>query len=746
MTRLGIVCCAIALSAPIFGSDSPTAAQTADALSNIVIDPARTYRVRDLEIDRGDITIYLTDGVLGFATPVDGRTVAAAFTTTLSDAGDAEAIVLPPQRSERASLASFTGSPNLDEHFTSALFVFSDATAREIESKLGDMSPVRPAPADVKAKFAPAAGPVLRSVCTQIDVALIEALLDNHPDAGGFFYAIIAGRRLGSVDLSYRPDDFEPVSIGQTTPDSQKFQLWSSFRPPHAPPFLAPAASMSDYHIETTIAPDLSLSATADFDVEVRSDDGRVLPFELSERLRVESASVDGQPAEVFQRPSALLAGLKNAGTFLVVTTAPLQPGTRHHVQVRYGGSVIRQTAGGYFVDDRTTWYPFRGPMMTGFDLTFHCPEGLRLVATGKPVGEQVSNGIRTVHCKTEAPEALAGFNLGKYSATSFDQGPYHVSLYSEESAAALLDPSLSKETAQVLDQYTREWSGLPIHWLSVSPIAGYFGQGFPGLIYLSNVSYLRPEDRPAFLRTARMDLFFSDLLLPHEIAHQWWGNVVRQADYRAGWLMEAMADDSALQFLREMKGSAAADVVLNEYRDELLKTVNGKPLESIGPVDFGQRLIDTAGLDAWHAITYEKGAWILQMLRSRLGDGGFHNLQLRMLRDYRTKPITNEEFRELASSFVPAGQPDRSLALFFDTWVYSTGIPKLALRRSGRSATLEVSGVADDFSVDVPLECASAGGKQQVHWIRAVSGGNPVTWRGGACQLPPPDQFLYQR
>jgi aminopeptidase N len=385
--------------------------------------------------------------------------------------------------------------------------------------------------------------------------------------------------------------------------------------------------------------------------------------------------------------------------------------------------------------------------MLTTFDLTFHCPEQLHLVSTGEPVSETVSGGIRTVHRKTQIPEALAGFNLGDYDISSFDHGSYHIDLYIERSAEHVFDSNLAKETEDVLDQYSQNWSGLPVHSLAVSPIDGYFGQGFPGLIYLSNISYIRPQDRPAGLHDSRMNLFFSDLLLPHEVAHQWWGNIVRQSDYRAGWLTEAMANDSALQYIGRFKGKFVVDAMLDSYRKDLITPMNGKPLESAGPIDFGQRLIEAANFTVWHVITYEKGSWILRMLRERLGNDGFRSLQLRMLHDFATKPISNEDFRELASTFVPAGQPDRSLALFFDTWIYSTGIPKLKLHRTGRTYNLDVSAVDDDFSADVPLRCSSIGGKEQTEWVRAVTGTNVVvpSTKGATCSLPAVDDFLYQ-
>ena len=76
-------------------ADLQTAAGLAAGLQQLSIDPAQTYRVRDLELFRGDLKIYFSEGILSFATPLAGRRVAAVFTTAHSEGGDAEVLVLP---------------------------------------------------------------------------------------------------------------------------------------------------------------------------------------------------------------------------------------------------------------------------------------------------------------------------------------------------------------------------------------------------------------------------------------------------------------------------------------------------------------------------------------------------------------------------------------------------------------------------------------------------------------------------
>ncbi|MBV8551355.1 MAG: hypothetical protein JOY54_08650 [Acidobacteriaceae bacterium] len=742
MKPVRLLYCFCSLGLLLGAAELPTAAEVSAALRQISLDPGQTYHVRELTLSRGDIRIYLTEGLLSFATPVNSRCVAAVFVTQGVEAGDGEALLLPDRASERASLASFTKTPNIDEHFGAALFLFSDDTAKELLSQI-QRGTVHPAP-EAAPDLASVADPLIRASVQKFDVRMVASLLDAHPPADGVFYAFIVGGQLGPFELGYDPAEFEPIAAGRTlrADNGPTFQLWTSFRPRRAPAYIPPTPRIRDYHIKATIRPDLTMALTARFMIEAGPADGRVIRLDLSHRLKVTSASLDGSSAEVFQHDWPASSN-RVKSEFLVISPAALAPETEHAVEVHYEGTVIRQTGGGqYFVDERNEWYPSVYPTRADFDLTFHCPKNLDLVATGDLLSEDVSGDVRTVRRRTRTPVALAGFNLGHYETASVQQGPYKVECYAEK--GTVFGPQLLSKAARILDFFSRLWMPLPLRTLSVTPIPGYFGQGFPGLIYLSDISYMRPEDRPEEFRSVRENMFFSDLLLPHEIAHQWWGNIVRQADYRSSWLSEAMANYSALEFLEHEKGSAIGRELLLSFRDNLSRQENGKTAESAGPIDFGQRLLDSAGLPAWHSITYEKGAWILQMLRERMGQEGFRQMQLKLLSDYATRPITNDQFRAVAAQFVPPDQPDRSLTGFFDTWVYGTGIPVLKLRRAGTRLSLEVTGVEDEFTADIPLSCTS--GKRAVRWVRAVSGSNTIDppSRPERCELPAPTSFLY--
>ena len=131
---------------------------------------------------------------------------------------------------------------------------------------------------------------------------------------------------------------------------------------------------------------------------------------------------------------------------------------------------------------------------------------------------------------------------------------------------------------------------------LTVAPIPGTFGQGFPGLVYLSTFAYIDPLSRPAALRSAREQVFFSDLMVPHEVAHQWWGSIIESRRIEDEWLLEALANYSSLLWLEKKKSAKEMASVLNSYRTELLsKDADGAVYESAGPIIWGERLAGLA-------------------------------------------------------------------------------------------------------------------------------------------------------
>ena len=772
MLRVGLLLlCAAALRAdPV--------SDIAAGLRSISLDQQEAYRIRDLSLFREDVRIYLTDGYLLLATPVGGRRIAAVFTADAEN-GDAEILVMPPTRSERRSLAAYTGSPTLNEHFQAAVFVFSDQAGDELMQQIRETS-ARRVP-EIAAAVGDTWNSVLRNITGSFSTRLMLDLLAGDPKHAGILTATVSGRKLGNFDVQYDRRGSEQIVVGKVVSRDNRafFDVWTSFpsrsaRAQNKPDF-EPEFRVSDYRIEATVEPDLRMTAVTRVRVTA-PETAQVLPFDISGRIRVKSASVDGSPAAVVEYDS-LRSNLRNAGNslFLVVPEKPLEAGRPHEIEFRHEGQVISEGANKvFFVGSRANWYPNRGFQFSSYDLTFRYPKDLDLVATGDLVDDKADDDWRVTRRRTPVPVRLAGFNLGVYEHERATRDGFTVDAYGNRSQVKPLpaDPlplpapptfgrprrpgdivvlpadrtpvprvsrlqQLATDVTSALEFMAARFGPPALKNVTVSPVPGAFGQGFPGLIYLSTISYQQPEKQMLGL-TARQQFFFTDVLLAHEVAHQWWGNVVTASDYHDGWLMEAMANYSALMYLEKRKGPRMLEAALDEYRKALLdKTESGPTIESIGPVVMGSRLETSIAPQAWRSIIYGKGSWILHMLRRYMGDERFHAMLARIRRDYEFKPITTEGFRRIAAGYLPPKSPDPKLESFFDQWVYATGIPAFKLNYSVKgkaplwklTATVTQSEVDEEFSALVPVEIQFARGKPVTQWVRASSEPVSVTW-----------------
>jgi hypothetical protein len=766
---LVMLACAAALRG---AAGEEKAAAYAQQVARVTLDVQSCHRVRDLAFQREDLKIYLNEGYLMFSDEVGGRRLAAVFVAD-GPTGDAEIIVMPPYRSERASLARFTKSPNLSEHFTAAVFLFTDNTAQELLAAIAGGVP-QPAP-EVGATLASAYTNTVRNLASSFIVRLVMDQLATRPDSG-FFYAAVSGRRLGNFDFIYDPVQPDSVTLGQlvTRDGLQFFDMWASFP---ARSFrnnrrqrLAQQVELQRVEIDTALAPDLAVTVSTRLHLRAGEDPVQVLPFDLTRRMTVAEVLVDNVPVEVFSRESlraSLVRGTENE-TYLAVLPEALQPGSEHVLEVKHSGRVVEEAGNGvYFVSARTNWYPGIGFAFAPYDLTFRYPKELQLVATGSLVEERLDGDLRVMRRTTSSPVRFAGFNLGNYQKSAATSAGVAIDVYANRRVETALQPrgaeivvlpqptvrgnarrplttttlppppapnpthrleDLAKDVAEAVEFMSTHFGPPPLKTLTVAPIPGAFGQGFSGLVYLSTLAYLDPASRPASVRTQYQQVFFSELLHAHESAHQWWGNLVTSGGYRDDWLMEALANYSALLLLEKKKGPKALSAVLDEYRSHLLLRFPGAgTVESAGPVVWGTRINSSQTPGAARTIMYEKGSWILHMLRARLGDASFLKLLGETASRYRFKPLSTAEFQTLAASYMPPGADDRNLEMFFDQWVYATGVPALRLeyKVAGKAPRLRVevrvtqSDVPEDFTTSVPVEIQLPNKRSIVKWVR---------------------------
>jgi hypothetical protein len=762
-----------------------TAAESGDEIDHLSLDPAECYRVLDLNFGKEDLKVYLASGYLIFTKPVSSNReqnahLGAVFVAS-AQGGDADVLLLPPTRSERASLATFTNSPNLEEHFKSAALIFTDGTGEDLLAQLQNNAGSKKSP-EMGALIAEKWNSVLLNLVSSFETRIVYDMLSAQR-RDGMFYRAVSGSQLENFDVLYDPMAQDQILVGKLGYRNNRtyFNTWTAFQSRsfrNGAPTRGERYKLDNIHIDSSIQPDLRMQVVTRATLTLpQPRPESVLPFRLSPNMSVTAASIDGEPAAIFDRAS-LRSNLIQAGEdreFLLMPSHALDPAVPHHIEIHHEGAVILDAGNRvYYVGSRGTWYPRTGAApgavgLADFDLTFRYPKSLTLAATGTTVEEHIDGEWRVTRLKTETPVRFAGFNLGDFQSKVREHNGYRIVLYANRQLESALAPKtvlpevpasedgllrhrsttsrlpaelgsqlppdpaarleqLVQDLLDTLDFMTQEFGPSPIRNLSVTPIPGGFGQGFPGLVYLSTLAYVNPGQFPGALREDARETFYSELLETHEAAHQWWGNLVVPASYHDDWLIESLANYSALMLLERKKGLKAMDTVLDGYRGHLLtKTGSGRTLESSGPIIWGYRLESSLAPDAWRAITYEKGTWIIHMLRRRLGDEKF----LALLREIASRhhSINTEEFRALASQYAPPS-PDPGLKIFFDNWVYGTGVPAVKLTYAWRGAKLSGSVVQRDvdqaFAAYVPVQ-VQTGNRSATYWL--ATGSDPVAF-----------------
>src|SRR5216683_3163717 len=99
-------------------------------LRSVGLDSARVYKVREASLQRAALHISLDEGTIAFTEDTGGHITGAFFK------GEGELLVFPPNTTERASLALFTGAAILEEKFSTAYFRFNDGVFSELQPRL----------------------------------------------------------------------------------------------------------------------------------------------------------------------------------------------------------------------------------------------------------------------------------------------------------------------------------------------------------------------------------------------------------------------------------------------------------------------------------------------------------------------------------------------------------------------------------------------------------------------------------
>jgi aminopeptidase N len=421
---------------------------------------------------------------------------------------------------------------------------------------------------------------------------------------------------------------------------------------------------------------------------------GRVATTLASRRTGLDSVILDaGSGIAVSRATDALGAALRTtrAGDTLVVhLSRPLHFGDTTHFTIDYHAQ-ITSGHGLTFIDTdgrphrprqlwsmgettgNSAWFPtydYPNDKET-WELIATVPVAMTVVSNGRLVSDaRQQNGMHTVHWRQELPSAtyLISVTIAPF-ARVHDQWrgvPVDYYVYHEDSALAR---PLFGYTPDIIETYTR-LTGIKYPWAKYAQVtvADFFG-GEEMVSATELVDWL-PDSRAYADRP-----WYHWILIPHELAHQWFGDDMTTENWSNLWLNEGFAEFMNGAYWEAKLGRHASDdFYLDEYRQFVAIDANRS-----------MPLVATESNNI-----YPKGALVLRMLRRRLGDQRFWASVHLFLTRHRLGSAVSEDFRQAILDAT-----GENLAQFWSDWMYRPGYPRFSVRAaydsSSRALTLTV-------------------------------------------------------
>lgn len=184
-----------------------------------------------------------------------------------------------------------------------------------------------------------------------------------------------------------------------------------------------------------------------------------------------------------------------------------------------------------------------------------------------------------------------------------------------------------------------------------------------------------------------------------HEIAHQWFGNAVTESSWDDAWLSEGFATYFTMLFQEYAYGE-------NVYIDELKKARNR--IFNFYSKDSTYKIIDNRTAEegpVTNDMTYQKGAWVLHMLREKMGHEAFKEGIRNYYKRFYNKNATTDDFFEVMQKFT-----NTPLATFRNQWLHRPEILNVQVKWHYDIATSQVEITIDQkqssgFFFEAPIE-----------------------------------------
>lgn len=335
-------------------------------------------------------------------------------------------------------------------------------------------------------------------------------------------------------------------------------------------------------------------------------------------------------------------------------------------------------------------WFPVSGYTADRFsaEMNINVPMGFKVLASGLETGAKRAGDKETYSFRFERRSFPGSIAVVKGDPARVNSEGVTSQLYFRGAETQMAN-AYGHEIGKMMTYFTSLYGLPPNANLTVieTETGAPNGYAAPGLIFLNPRGIGRDVNAK---------------LLSNQISRQWWETLVSPATRNHLWLTNGPAAYSEMLWIEHASGQAALE---SQFRDTAVEALT---IDNV-PVMQAARLEDYAP-ELW-ALTASKGAAVLHMLRSAIGDQKFFRLMQEFPKRYAWRSVATEDFRKTAEEVA-----QQDLKYFFIQWIESSGAPEFKLEytvfrtQKGFRVMGKVSQDLDTFRMPVDLRIETEG------------------------------------
>jgi hypothetical protein len=304
-----------------------------------------------------------------------------------------------------------------------------------------------------------------------------------------------------------------------------------------------------------------------------------------------------------------------------VELATPIQQGMTAKLRFEIEGDILYRPEGdSYWELGVEPWFP--QPEMGGQYCTIHTtvkvPKPFVPFVPGKTVRRVEEGELNVLETRLDKPVQFMVILAGKYAFKEETKDGVTVRIASYAGKNDLAMAKLLNLTRKIITYYEGFLGPFPFDEFNVVEIndLGY-GQAPPAFMFITKEAFNPIGDDINELFSKGINERFA-----HEIAHQYWGHVVKMPTHEEQWLTEAFAEVSAGQVIRDLRGKSDFKGLVAVWKNR------ARQATEIAPIPLANRVANKSNrYAAWSARTYllyAKGPWVLNSIREQIGDQAF--------------------------------------------------------------------------------------------------------------------------